>query len=116
VNGNLFVGALDASEYAASTQDWRHGTKEVLAWQPYQLPDKLIRCLDAFMVRFGLVFGAFDFIKTPSGEYVFLEINPTGEWGMLERDLDYPIASAIADALLSTSSKYNTLTEKIKTS
>jgi MvdC family ATP-grasp ribosomal peptide maturase len=103
VNGNLFVGALDASEYAGSTQDWRHGTKEVLTWQPHQLPDQLIRCLDAFMARFGLVFGAFDFIKTPSGEYVFLEINPTGEWGMLERDLDYPIADAIADALLSTS-------------
>ncbi len=70
VNGNLFVGALDASEYAASTQDWRHGTKEVLTWQPYQLPDKLIRCLDAFMARFGLVFGAFDFIKTPSGGFL----------------------------------------------
>ncbi|MEH2310877.1 MAG: MvdC family ATP-grasp ribosomal peptide maturase [Nostoc sp.] len=110
VNGNLFVGALDASEYAASTQDWRRGTKEALTWQPYQLPDKLIRCLDAFMARFGLIFGAFDFIKTPSGEYVFLEINPTGEWGMLERDLEYPIASAIADALLSTNPKYNPLT------
>jgi MvdC family ATP-grasp ribosomal peptide maturase len=109
VNGNLFVGALDASEYAESTQDWRHGTKDVLTWQLHQLPDQLIRCLDAFMARFGLVFGAFDFIKTPSGEYVFLEINPTGEWGMLERDLDYPIADAIADALLSTSPNYNAL-------
>ncbi|MDF5711281.1 MAG: MvdC family ATP-grasp ribosomal peptide maturase [Nostoc sp. S4] len=108
VNGNLFVGALDASGYAASTQDWRRGTKEVLTWQPYQLPDNLIRCLDAFMARFGLVFGAFDLIKTPSGEYVFLEINPTGEWGMLERDLDYPIAEAIADALLAKNPKYNT--------
>ncbi|MEH2041959.1 MAG: hypothetical protein V7L12_01300, partial [Nostoc sp.] len=105
VNGNLFVGALDASEYAASTQDWRRETKKILTWQPERLPDKLIRCLDAFMAKFGLVFGAFDFIKTPSGEYVFLEINPTGEWGMLERDLDYPIALAIASALLSTSPK-----------
>ncbi|MEH2177703.1 MvdC family ATP-grasp ribosomal peptide maturase [Nostoc sp.] len=105
VNGNLFVGALDASEYAASTQDWRRETKKILTWQPERLPDKLIRCLDAFMAKFGLVFGAFDFIKTPSGEYVFLEINPTGEWGMLERDLDYPIALAIASALLSTNPK-----------
>ncbi|MBL1202233.1 MAG: MvdC family ATP-grasp ribosomal peptide maturase [Nostoc sp. GBBB01] len=104
VNGNLFVGALDASEYASSTQDWRRGTKQILTWQPYQLPDKIIHCLDAFMEKFGLLFGAFDFIKTPSGEYVFLEINPTGEWGMLERDLDYPIAEAIADALLSEKS------------
>ncbi|MEH2214344.1 MvdC/MvdD family ATP grasp protein [Nostoc sp.] len=74
-------------------------------WQPEQLPDRLIRCLDAFMAKFGLIFGAFDLIKTPSGEYVFLEINPTGEWGMLEKDLDYPIALAIASALLSKNPK-----------
>jgi glutathione synthase/RimK-type ligase-like ATP-grasp enzyme len=52
------------------------------------------------MGKFGLLFGSLDFILTPSGEYVFLEINPVGEWGMLEKDLDLPIASAIADALL----------------
>ncbi|MHC5733229.1 MAG: MvdC family ATP-grasp ribosomal peptide maturase, partial [Nostoc sp.] len=55
VNGNFFVGGLDASEYAASTQDWRRETKEILTWQPEQLPDKLIRCLDAFMAKFGLI-------------------------------------------------------------
>jgi hypothetical protein len=39
-------------------------------------------------------------ICTPSGEYVFLEVNPGGEWGMLERDLRLPISEAIAEALL----------------
>ncbi|KAB8314178.1 MvdC family ATP-grasp ribosomal peptide maturase [Tolypothrix campylonemoides VB511288] len=100
VAGNLFVGALDASGYAASTVDWRRATTEACVWQPYELPMDVVRCLNAFMERFGLVFGAFDLIQTPSGEYVFLEVNPTGEWGMLERDLGYPIAEAIADALL----------------
>lgn len=100
VAGNLFVGALDASGYAASTVDWRRATTEACVWQPHELPIDVVRCLNAFMARFELVFGAFDLIQTPSGEYVFLEVNPTGEWGMLERDLGYPIAEAIADALL----------------
>ncbi|MBR8833204.1 MAG: MvdC family ATP-grasp ribosomal peptide maturase [Stigonema ocellatum SAG 48.90 = DSM 106950] len=100
VNGNMFVGALDASDYAASTQDWRRAEKDTCTWQTYQLPDEIIRRLDEFMRRFGLTFGAFDFIVTPAREYVFLEVNPTGEWGMLERDLNYPISEAIADALL----------------
>jgi hypothetical protein len=39
-------------------------------------------------------------ICTPAGEHVFLEVNPSGEWGMLERDLGLPIADAIAGALL----------------
>ena len=54
------------------------------------------------MTELGLVFGAIDLICTPSGEHVFLEVNPGGEWGMLERDLGLPIADAIARALLRT--------------
>ncbi|MGJ5676868.1 MAG: MvdC family ATP-grasp ribosomal peptide maturase [Nostochopsis sp.] len=100
VNGKVFVGALDAAVYAESKADWRKPGVEVLEWRHHELPDELVRRLQAFMGKFGLLFGAFDFILTPSGEYVFLEINPTGEWGMIEKDLDLPISSAIADALL----------------
>ncbi|MDJ0697507.1 MvdC family ATP-grasp ribosomal peptide maturase [Mastigocoleus sp. MO_188.B34] len=101
VDGNLFVGALNASVYAEFTVDWRRLSPEACPWQTYELPLKIATRLKAFMAKFGLVFGAFDLIKTPSGEYVFLEVNPTGEWGMLERDLDYPISQAIANALVS---------------
>ncbi|MCC5614009.1 MvdC family ATP-grasp ribosomal peptide maturase [Nostoc sp. CHAB 5836] len=100
VNGNVFVGALNADVYAGAKVDWRKPGVEVGAWQHHQLPDEVVRRLKAFMEKFGLLFGSLDFIVTPSGEYVFLEINPLGEWGMLEKDLDLPIASAIADALL----------------
>ncbi|WP_066424310.1 MvdC family ATP-grasp ribosomal peptide maturase [Anabaena sp. 4-3] len=102
VNGKAFVGALDANVYAGAKADWRKPGVEVGAWQHHELPEQLLRRLQVFMTRFGLTFGALDFIVTPSGEYVFLEVNPVGEWGMLERDLDLPIASAIADTLLQT--------------
>jgi MvdC family ATP-grasp ribosomal peptide maturase len=101
VNGKLFVGALDASVYAGSTVDWRRASIDDCVWESHELPSKIAFCLKTFMASFGLLFGAFDFIQTPSGEYVFLEVNPTGEWGMLERDLNYPISDAIAQALLS---------------
>ncbi|MBN3884463.1 MAG: MvdC family ATP-grasp ribosomal peptide maturase [Nostoc sp. JL34] len=100
VNGNVFVGALDASVYTASKVDWRKPGVETGSWLHHQLPDEVVHRLKAFMGKFGLLFGALDFILTPSGEYVFLEVNPIGEWGMLEKDLDLPIASAIADALI----------------
>ncbi|MEH2078322.1 MAG: MvdC family ATP-grasp ribosomal peptide maturase [Nostoc sp.] len=101
VNGHVFVGALEASVYAAAKVDWRKPGVNVGAWQHHQLPDEVVSRLQSFMGRFGLLFGALDFILTPSGEYVFLEVNPIGEWGMLEKDLDLPISSAIADALIS---------------
>lgn len=100
VNGKVFVGALDASVYSASTVDWRQMMGSTSLWQSHELPLEIVSRLKRFMAIFGLVFGAFDFIQTPSGEYVFLEVNPTGEWGMLERDLGYPIAEAIAKTLL----------------
>lgn len=108
VNGKLFVGALDASKYEKITVDWRRAYLDtcpnICEWEPYELPALIALRLNSFMARMGLTFGAFDFIQTPSGEYVFLEINPVGEWGMLERDLNYPISDAIAEALISTTS------------
>lgn len=101
VNGNVFVGALNADVYATATVDWRKPGVEVGAWQHHQLPDEFVCRLQAFMGKFGLSFGSLDFILTPSGEYVFLEINPVGEWGMLEKNLDLPISDAIAEALIS---------------
>lgn len=101
VAGNFFVGALDASRYAARTMDWRRAKPQECPWEKDQLPTEVAGCLQALMDRFGLLYGAIDLIVTPDGEYVFLEVNPTGEWGMLERDLHLPISQAIADALLS---------------
>jgi len=34
-----------------------------------------------------------------SGDWVFLEINPNGQWAWIENETGLPIASAIADAL-----------------
>jgi MvdC family ATP-grasp ribosomal peptide maturase len=97
VGDHVFIGALDAAKYAGSTIDWRNSTE--CQWEIGTLPDRLIRYLQIMLNQLGLTFGAFDLIQTPDDEYIFLEINPVGEWGMLERDLDYPISTAIASAL-----------------
>ncbi|MGF1677474.1 MAG: MvdC/MvdD family ATP grasp protein, partial [Rivularia sp. (in: cyanobacteria)] len=110
VDGSIFVGALNASSYTASTVDWRRASVKDCAWEVHELPIEIVSRIKALMASLGLMFGALDLIETPSGEYVFLEINPTGEWGMLERDLDYPISKAIANALVrerGVGSEYN---------
>lgn len=54
------------------------------------------KCL--FMMQImGLKYAAFDFIETPSGELVFLEVNPTGEWAWLEDQLGIPMRDAFID-------------------
>ena len=100
VAGEVFAGALDASGTSRGQTDWRRVAPEECHWRETQLPSDVTSGLQALMSELGLVFGAVDLICTPSGEHVFLEVNPGGEWGMLERDLGLPISEAIAAALL----------------
>jgi glutathione synthase/RimK-type ligase-like ATP-grasp enzyme len=100
VAGKAFAGALDATGTSRGHTDWRRAAPEECRWQKAQVPQEVANSLQALMSELGLVFGAVDLICTPAGEHVFLEVNPGGEWGMLERDLGLPISEAIAAALL----------------
>jgi glutathione synthase/RimK-type ligase-like ATP-grasp enzyme len=95
VAGRLFVGALDATG-----DDWRAARAGAVSpWQPDTLPDDVAAQLAATMRALGLGFGVADILRARDGSHAFLEINPVGEWGMLERDLGLPIADAIAEQL-----------------
>ena len=100
VSNKAFAGALDASGTSRGHTDWRLAIPDECRWEKVELPAEVSSGLQALMSELGLVFGAIDLICTPSGEHVFLEVNPSGEWGMLERDLGLPISEAIAEALL----------------
>ena len=56
--------------------------------------------LHAYMEAFGLNFGCFDFAVTKSGEPVFFECNPNGQWQWVENLTGLPIGKAIAEELL----------------
>jgi len=95
VAGRCFVGSLDAT-----SDDWRTGTPGATSpWRTDALPDDVAARFAELMSALGLRFGAADFLRARDGSVHFLEVNPVGEWGMLERDLDLPIADAIAEEL-----------------
>lgn len=96
VDGRAFPGALDGKKCGV---DWRY--ESTASWETYSLPAPVHAALGRLMSALGLRQGAIDLIVTPQGEYVFLEVNPSGEWGMLEAELGLPISAALADALLS---------------
>ena len=100
VDGAFFAGKIDASDSQKGKTDWRVATDVPLSWQPYVLPDTVSHALDLMMREMGLLFGAIDMIRHTDGRYIFLEVNPQGEWGMLQRDLDYPIGQTIAQKLV----------------
>ena len=100
VDGACYAGAIDASGSVKGQTDWRLSGPDESPWSAVEISNDIRARLRALMNKLGLVYGAIDMIETPDGEHVFLEVNPGGEWGMLERDLNYPISEALADALL----------------
>ncbi len=100
VGDRAFAGKIDARGSARGETDWRRASVGEVSWQPAALDDDLARRLCAVVERLGLIYGAADVIITPDGEPVFLEVNPSGEWGMIEAQLGAPIAAALARALV----------------
>ncbi|WP_157962990.1 MvdC/MvdD family ATP grasp protein [Chitinophaga deserti] len=95
-DGDFFTGSLRAPDLT----DWRTGNTTLIQWEPYELPPAVCQRVHDMMLSLGLQFGAIDMILKPDGEHVFLEINPQGEWGMLEKYLGFPIAATIAEKLV----------------
>ena len=57
--------------------------------------------------RLRLVYGAIDMRRTEGGEYVFLEVNPAGQWLFVEQRTGLPIAQALADYLCVSSERHD---------
>lgn len=95
VDGEFYTGKINNSENA----DWRVSHKDYF-WTAYELPADIRTNLTSMMKEMGLYTGAIDMIRGKDGKYYFLEVNPQGEWGMLQKELEFPIAERIADNLI----------------
>jgi hypothetical protein len=49
--------------------------------------------------RLGLEYGAIDLRLTPDGEYVFFEVDPSGQFLSIEQSSGLPISAAVATHL-----------------
>ena len=63
---------------------------------PFKLNLEIENKLSEFMKRSDLETGSIDIILTPQGEYYFLEVNPTGQFGWVSVDCNYYIEREIA--------------------
>ncbi len=80
----------------SSLVDWRDPELS-LEYAVSHLSDKVQTMCRRMLDELGLLFGAFDFVRTPDNDLVFLEINPTGEWAWLENRLGFPMRDAFVE-------------------
>lgn len=102
IGNNIFPAAIYSQETAYKV-DFRMDMFNARI-EPITLPTALEDQLHNLMTRLGLSYGAIDMRLTPDGKYVFLEINPAGQWLFVERQTLQPIAACLA-RLLSTRNK-----------
>lgn len=82
--------------------DWR-ALADPPPFERFELPSEIARMSVEVVRAFGLVFGALDLVQDEAGAYWFLELNPNGEWGWLQKKAGLPIAEAIARELVKAS-------------
>ena len=91
VDGKVFSAKVDSQSSEKTKTDWRRGQ---LKFQPYLLPLDIQKKSIKLMNLLGLKFGAIDLVKTRN-DYVFLEINPIGQWVWIEYHTGLKISDRI---------------------
>lgn len=99
VGDRVFAASINSQDIDVALHDWRKAPPGSLSFRSYRLPDSVSERCASLVASFGLTFGAIDMVKTPKGDYVFLELNPNGQWGWLENPTGDPYTSAIANLL-----------------
>ncbi len=97
VGSRIFSARIDSQSRPETKIDWRHLPFAVDA--AIDLPSEVEARIRALMKTLGLVYGALDFVVTPQGRHVFLEVNPAGQYMWIESKLGLPITAALADVL-----------------
>lgn len=90
-----------AGIYAESVEtyiDWRNDYSS-LRYKRVEPPRTVVTALLKYCDTMGLIYGAFDFVIRPDGEWVFLECNPGGQYGWIEDAIEAPITESLADLL-----------------
>ncbi|MDR1347807.1 MAG: grasp-with-spasm system ATP-grasp peptide maturase [Prevotellaceae bacterium] len=67
---------------------------------PYKLPHLIEKKIRKLMHKVGLNCGSLDLIKSKNGLYYFLEINPVGQFGMVELPCNYDLHRKVAVELI----------------
>lgn len=103
IGQKVFAAEIHSQETNHTRHDWRRYDHYKTPYFPHELPPEVEQRCVQLVERLGLCYGAIDMVLTPDGRYVFLEINPNGQYLWIEFATGLPISDAICDLLISGS-------------
>jgi len=103
VGDKIFAVKIHSQQDEETSLDWRRKPKLNdfdVKMEPITLPSNIEWQIYGYMQALNLQFGCIDMIVTPDGDYIFLEINPNGQWYFVQLKTELQIAQAIAELLI----------------
>lgn len=106
VGHRLFVVRINSQQTIRGKVDWReaqwqprNGASD-LTFEPAALPAPVKAACRRILKALNLAYGAIDLIVTPEQEYVFLEVNPSGQFLWIDFELGLPLLDALSEMLI----------------
>lgn len=95
IDGTFFTIRIDSEDKL----DWRKNYAG-LKYSIIECPEHISNACMMLLKDFKLKYGAFDFIVDENEQWIFLEVNPNGQWQWLEQKIGIPISKRIVDYLI----------------
>jgi len=98
IRNKVFSVKILHKDGSSIKNDWRT-IKDNIQFVPCELPKDVEDLCIKYISQSKLLFGAIDFAER-NGDFIFLEINPNGEWGWLQKPYGLPIAECLCDLMI----------------
>ncbi len=99
IGERVFAAKILSQATSSGRLDWRKSYHE-LRMEACNISSELADGCRAMLRRLGLVFGCFDFIITPDGQPIFLEVNEAGQFLFVEQYTAQPLLDAFTEFLM----------------
>jgi len=101
LEGVCYSMAIFSQQQQNTSIDWRRkSTFNTIRNVPYKLPTNIENKIKNLMNDLSLKTGSIDLIYSKENEYVFLEINPVGQFGMVSHLCNYSLYKKFAEFIL----------------
>jgi ATP-GRASP peptide maturase of grasp-with-spasm system len=104
LHGSFYSMAIFSQADSQTSVDFRkYNDQKPNRTVPFNLPSNIAEKLNLFMRSMNLNTGSIDMIVTKNDEYIFLEVNPVGQFGMVSGPCNYNLEKEIANCLIQLS-------------
>src|SRR5699024_11613139 len=101
LKGECFSKAIFSQNDQQTAEDYRnYNIEKPNRIIPFQLPVKIIKKTKKLMDEVGLDTGSLYFIVTKNNQYIFLEINPIGQFADFYYQCNCPLEKQVVKELL----------------